>query len=161
MITMYTVWNNKILHKKYYKFNTKQTRSHYILTLRQANVGKQRILDIIKQYNTDFENHSSIPYDEDFYFVVEECPIYGGALDMHFYVYSFTINAEISTSVVFTKDNYEHRCDFVDEVKGYLRENEYYDLYNNLMPFLESFKEKDNQYLTVEKNTFSMKKEDN
>lgn len=161
MITIYTAWNNKILHKKYYKFNTNQTRSHYILTLRQAHLGQQRILDLIKQYNREFELYGTIPYDEDFYFMIEECPIYGGKLDMNFFVYTFEINAEITTSVIFTQDCYDYRCDFVEEVKGYLKDNEYYELYNQLLPYFEEFKEKDNNYLKVEKNTFSMRKEDN
>lgn len=162
MITMYTVLNNKILHKKYYKFNTKQTRSHYILTLRQANLGDYTILDRIKQYNRDFEEYSTIPYDEEFYFVVEECPIYGGSLDKHFFIYSFEINANINISLVFTKDEFDMRCDFLDEVKGYLMDNEYYELYNELQPYFNEFRNNiDNEYLSVEKNTFSMKKEDN
>lgn len=160
MISIHTVYNGRELHKKYYKNNTFQTRDHYILSLRQANVGNYRILDIIKMYKKDFVERCVIPYDENFYFEINEVPVYGQALADEFYVYKFYLNENINMELVYTKDKYEIRCDFIDEVSGYLKDMELYDIDKKLVKFYRDFiYEKDSAYLSVEQHKFSMRKE--
>lgn len=160
MISIHTVINGHDAHKKYYKNNTYQTRDHYILSLRQANVGNYRILDVIKDYKKDFVERSIIPYNENFYFEINEIPVYGQALQDEFYIYKFYINETVNMELIFSKDKYEIRCDFIDEVVGYLKDIGLHDLNQKLNGFYKDFiYNKDSNYLSVENHKFSMRKE--
>lgn len=160
MISIETVVNGQKVNKKYYRYNTDQTRYHYIETLRVHFRGKYHYLDKITKYKGDFITRGIIPYDDEFYFELDEVPLYGFSNnDDHFYEYTFDVH-NLNLTLLFTKDDYDTRREFVSEVMAMLRKKELFTLIDQLMPHFENFRYEDNLYLSVDKHKFNMRKED-
>ena len=162
MITMYMVIDNQIMHKRFYKNNTYITRVHYMEYARHQYPSDLKMLDRFTDSRDSFVNRNQVAVDDDFYFMIENTPIYGiGLIDKEFYSYNFNLNADINLTLLFVKDSQVNRDDFLVEVKGYLYDSENYAIYEQLLPYIHDFLDnKNTKYLYVEKCTFSMRKED-
>ena len=89
---MYSIVNDEIVNRRFYKNNTMQTRDHYISTLRRHFTGKYEMLDIINEYRSDFVHRNVLPYDDNFTFVIEDQYMDGHMFSDTFFSYNFDIN---------------------------------------------------------------------
>lgn len=160
MITIYTIINDDIVNRRFYKNNTVQTRDHYISTLKRHFAGKYKIINIINEYKNDFINRNVLPYDDEFTFVIEEQYFDGLMLSETFFSYNFDINSSINLTILFPHDDYESRKIFINEVVFYLKNYGYYDVYNKYINKINEFMQDDNEIIFVEKHKLSMRKED-
>lgn len=160
MITMYTIVNDEIVNRKFYRNNTAQTREHYISTLRRHYTGNYKMLELITEYRADFVNRNVLPYDDYFTFQVEEQYMDGHMFSDKFFSYNFDINSAVNLTILFSDDNYENRNIFINEIIFYLKNYGKYELLSKLTSYLEEFIYDDNQYIFVEEHKLSMRKED-
>lgn len=163
MITIYAVVNDQIVNRKFYKNSTEQTRDHFIFSLRRYyrnlknNADK---LELINEYRRDFVFHNRIPFDDDFYFVVENQFLEGFLYSDDFYSFEFTINSAINLTILYPDDNRANRIDFINEVKFYLKNYEYFNEYDWHITDIENFINEDCEIIYTEKHKLSMRKED-
>lgn len=160
MIIMYTIFNDEIVNRKFYKNNTSQTRDHYISTLRRHYAGKYNMLDIINEYRSDFVHRNILPYDDSFTFVIEEQFIDGHMFTDTFFSYTFDINSSINLTILFPHDDYTSRKIFMNEVQFYLKNYGYIDILNKYSKQIKEFQYDDCEILYVEKHKLSMRNED-
>lgn len=160
MISIQTYINGNPVNKKYYKNNTEQTRQHYIDTLKRQYTGNQKVLDTINFYKDKFIVKKTNPFDDNFYFDMEKYHFDGIRLKDTFFAYEFHINSTQNLTILFSKDNVENRTIFANEVAFYLKNYDYIDLYERLLPYLKEFRMEDNQYLYVTQEKLAMRKED-
>lgn len=160
MITMYAIYDDKIVNKKFYKNNTQQTRDHYISTLRRFYQGKYDILDTITFYRNDFVFKNKMPYDDFFTIVIEEQFLDGHLYNDTFFSYNFDVNSGVNLTILFTDDSYTNRKIFVEEIMFYLRNFQYYDIMQKYQKMINDFLYSDNEIVFVEEHKLAMRKED-
>lgn len=160
MITMYSIVNDEIVNRRFYKNNTMQTRDHYISTLRRHFTGKYEMLDIINEYRSDFVHRNVLPYDDNFTFVIEDQYMDGQMFSDTFFSYNFDINSTVNLTILFSHDDYSSRKIFINEVVFYLKNYGYYDVLNRFNKQIQEFQNDDCEIMYVEKHKLSMRKED-
>lgn len=160
MITIYTIFNDEIVNRRFYKNNTEQTRNHYIQTLRRHFTKQYKILDIITSYRESFVLRNRIPFDDNFTFVIEKQFVEGHLFSDKFFSYSFDINSTVNLTMVFPSDDYSYRKTFINEVVFYLKNYGYYEIYNQYINDIQDFINEDSEVMFVEEHSFSMRNED-